>query len=113
LFCGLSDRRVHGQCLRPIIGPIERLLYRIAGVDQEVEQKWYEYAISTVAFGGACLMGFYALPRLQAYLPLNPQAFPGVPPDLAFNIAVSFITNANCRPTVARRPSAIFRRWWA
>jgi hypothetical protein len=40
-------------------------------------------------------MGFYALPRLQAYLPLNPQAFPGVPPDLAFNIAVSFITNAN------------------
>jgi K+-transporting ATPase ATPase A chain len=81
--------------LTPIIGPVEHGLYRIAGVDPEAEQKWFDYAISMVVFGGACLLSLYALLRLQAYLPLNPQAFPGVPPGLAFNIAVSFITNTN------------------
>ena len=81
--------------LTPIIGPVERGLYRVAGVDPEAEQKWFEYAISMVAFGGACMFSLYALLRLQAYLPLNPQGFPGVPPGLAFNIAVSFITNTN------------------
>jgi potassium-transporting ATPase potassium-binding subunit len=81
--------------LTPIIGPLERGLYRLAGVDPDAEQKWFEYAVSMVAFGGACMLSLYALLRLQAYLPLNPQGFPGVPPDLAFNIAVSFITNTN------------------
>jgi K+-transporting ATPase ATPase A chain len=81
--------------LTPIVGPVERGLYRVAGIDPEAEQKWYEYAISMVAFGGACMLSLYALLRLQAYLPLNPQGFPGVPPGLAFNIAVSFITNTN------------------
>ena len=81
--------------LTPIIGPIERGLYRVAGVDPEVEQKWFEYAISMVVFGGACMLSLYALLRFQAYLPLNPQGFAGVPPDLAFNIAVSFVTNTN------------------
>jgi K+-transporting ATPase ATPase A chain len=81
--------------LSPILGPVERALYRLAGVNPEVEQKWPEYAISMVAFGGGCMLALYALLRLQAYLPLNPQGFPGVPPDLAFNIAISFVTNAN------------------
>jgi potassium-transporting ATPase potassium-binding subunit len=81
--------------LTPAFGPVERALYRLAGVDSEVEQKWPEYAISMVVFGGGCMFALYALMRLQAYLPLNPQGFPGVPPDLAFNIAISFITNAN------------------
>ena len=52
--------------LTPIIGPIERLFYRFAGVGPEVEQKWFEYAISMVAFGGACMLSLYALLRLQA-----------------------------------------------
>ena len=81
--------------LKPLLGPIERALYRLAGIDAEAEQEWHEYAISMVLFGGACLFGLYALLRLQGWLPLNPQGFPGVAPDLAFNIAVSFITNAN------------------
>jgi K+-transporting ATPase ATPase A chain len=81
--------------LTPLLGPVERALYRLAGVDPEVEQKWVEYALSMVVFGGGCLFALYALLRLQAYLPLNPQGFPGVSPDLAFNIAISFITNAN------------------
>jgi K+-transporting ATPase ATPase A chain len=81
--------------LTPVLAPVEGALYRLAGVDPALEQKWQEYAISMVVFGGGCLFALYALLRLQAYLPLNPQGFPGVPPDLAFNIAVSFITNAN------------------
>jgi K+-transporting ATPase ATPase A chain len=81
--------------LTPLLSPVERALYRLAGVDPEVEQKWVEYALSMVVFGGGCLFALYALLRLQVYLPLNPQGFPGVPPDLAFNIAISFITNAN------------------
>jgi potassium-transporting ATPase potassium-binding subunit len=81
--------------LTPVVGPIERSLYRVSGVDPEVEQKWHEYAISMVVFGGACILSLYALLRLQGVLPFNPQGFPGVSPDLAFNIAVSFVTNTN------------------
>jgi len=81
--------------LTQIIGPMERALYRLAGVDPDIEQKWHEYAIAMVLFGGVCMFGLYALLRLQGWLPLNPQGFPGVSPDLAFNIAISFITNAN------------------
>ena len=81
--------------LTPLLLPVERAFYRVAGIDAKVEQEWWEYAISMVLFGGACLLSLYALLRLQGWLPLNPQGFPGVPPDLAFNIAVSFITNAN------------------
>ena len=81
--------------LTPILGPIERAFYRAAGVKAKDEQEWDVYAISMVLFGGACMLGLYAILRLQAWLPLNPQGFPGVPPDLAFNIAVSFVTNAN------------------
>jgi len=81
--------------LSPLLAPVERALYRIAGIDEKAEQKWDAYAVSMVLFGGACIFAIYAIMRLQAYLPLNPQRFPNVPPDLAFNIAVSFITNAN------------------
>jgi K+-transporting ATPase ATPase A chain len=81
--------------LTPVVGPIERSLYRVSGVDPEVEQKWHEYAISMVVFGGACILSLYALLRLQGVLPFNPQGFPGASPDLAFNIAVSFVTNTN------------------
>jgi potassium-transporting ATPase potassium-binding subunit len=81
--------------LTPICGPVERAFYRLAGVDPNIEQKWHEYAIAMVVFGGVCMFGVYGLLRLQGWLPLNPRGFPGVPPDLAFNIAISFITNAN------------------
>ena len=81
--------------LTQIIAPVERALYRLAGVDPDIEQKWHEYAIAMILFGGVCMIGLYALLRLQGRLPLNPQGFPGVSPDLAFNIAISFITNAN------------------
>jgi potassium-transporting ATPase potassium-binding subunit len=81
--------------LTPILGPIERAIYWAADVKPKDEQEWDAYAISMILFGGACMLSLYAILRLQAWLPLNPQGFPGVPPDLAFNIAVSFVTNAN------------------
>ena len=58
--------------LTPLLGPVERALYRLAGVDPVVEQKWVEYALSMLVFGGGGLFALYALLRLQAYLPLNP-----------------------------------------
>src|SRR5208283_1253756 len=87
-----SNRRTF---LTPVLGPVERAVYWAAGVTAKEEQEWQDYAISMVLFGGACMLGLYALLRLQAWLPLNPQGFPGVEPGLAFNIAVSFVTNAN------------------
>jgi hypothetical protein len=65
--------------LGPVLAPVERALYRIAGIDEKAEHKWDAYAVSMVLFGGACLFAIYAILRLQAYLPLNPQGFPERP----------------------------------
>jgi len=81
--------------LSPVLGPLERGLLRLAGVRPEDEQHWTGYAFAMLAF---CLIGFlalYAMLRCQAFLPLNPQGLPNVPPDLALNTAISFITNTN------------------
>ena len=76
-------------------GRLEALIYRICGIEPGREMAWSEYAIALLLFNilGALLV--YGLMRLQAYLPLNPQKFPGVSGDTAFNTAVSFITNTN------------------
>jgi len=81
--------------LSPVIGPIERLCYRAAGVDPTREMGWKRYAAAMVLFNAAGLAVVYALQRLQPLLPLNPQHFPAVTPDSAFNTAVSFATNTN------------------
>ncbi len=81
--------------LSPILLPVERGLYRAAGVDDRSEQSWLAYAVAMIAFSVAGFLTLYALQRLQGYLPLNPQHFDGVAPDLAFNTSVSFITNTN------------------
>ena len=81
--------------LTPLAGPVERGFYRLSGINPETEQEWLGYAISMLLFAGACFLALYVMLIGQAYLPLNPQGFAGVPPDLAFNIAISFITNAN------------------
>ena len=81
--------------LSPALGPVERGLYAAAGVDPEAEQGWLAYALSMLAFSVAGLAALYAILRLQLYLPLNPQGFAGMAPDLAFNTAVSFVTNTN------------------
>src|SRR4051794_37559345 len=81
--------------LTPVLGPIERGLYRAAGVDERGEQHWATYALAMLAFNLAGLLLLYGMQRLQHLLPLNPQALPGVAPVLAFNTAVSFTTNTN------------------
>ena len=75
--------------------PIERLLYKLTGIDEEHEMKWTEYAVSMLVFSFVTMMVTYAIERLQHWLPLNPQHLANVAPDLAFNTAASFTTNTN------------------
>lgn len=75
--------------------PIERVLYRLLGVDPAKEQDWKQYTVSMLAFSLVGLLFTYAVLRLQHLLPLNPQGFGPVNPDLAFNTAASFATNTN------------------
>jgi potassium-transporting ATPase potassium-binding subunit len=81
--------------LSPVLAPVERGFYGLAGVSPEREQGWLSYTLAMLAFSAAGFASLYAILRLQAYLPLNPQGFDGVPPDLAFNTAISFLTNTN------------------
>src|SRR6202048_3105903 len=81
--------------LSPVLGPIERGLYRVSGVDEAQEQHWIGYAVAMLAFSFAGFGVLYALQRLQGILPFNPQDQAAVTPDLAFNTSVSFVTNTN------------------
>ncbi len=77
------------------LGGIERGLYRLAGIDPRVEQSWVGYAASLMVFNLAGIAFLFAVLKLQGLLPLNPQGFAGVETLLAFNTAVSFVTNTN------------------
>ena len=81
--------------LDPLMGPLERLIYRLTGVDSSRGMRWTEYAASLVLFSVVSMLVLYAMQRLQGVLPWNPQRLAGVPPDLAFNTAASFTTNTN------------------
>jgi len=81
--------------LDPALRPVERLLYRLLGLNPKKEQDWKQYTLSLLAFSLAGLLFTYAILRLQHVLPLNPQGFGPVSPDLAFNTAASFATNTN------------------
>jgi K+-transporting ATPase ATPase A chain len=78
-----------------VLGPVEKLLYRLGGVKPEAEMKWTAYAAAMLLFNGFGLLAVYAIQRLQHVLPLNPQGLGAVSPDSAFNTAVSFATNTN------------------
>jgi K+-transporting ATPase ATPase A chain len=83
--------------LHPVLRWLEVLTYKVAGVREDVEQRWTQYTASVLAFSIFGFLLVYLLQRAQAYLPFNPQNFgtPNVTPDLAFNTAVSFLTNTN------------------
>ena len=82
--------------LDPVLRPVERLLYRVTGVDENHEMRWTEYAVSMLLFSLVSMIVLYLMERLQGYLPFNPQKFGAVnPPALAFNTAASFTTNTN------------------
>ena len=82
--------------LDPVLRPLERLTYRLTGVDEACEMGWIEYALSMLLFSGVSMLLLYAMMRLQQVLPWNPQHLPAVgPAHLAFNTAASFATNTN------------------
>jgi K+-transporting ATPase ATPase A chain len=81
--------------LSPVVAPLERLVYRVAGIDPAFDQDWKRYTLALLVFNVAGFAFVYLLQRLQGVLPLNPQAFGAVAPDSAFNTAVSFATNTN------------------
>lgn len=81
--------------LSPLLTPIEHVIYRAAGIRTESGQSWQRYTFAMLALNAFGFVLLYALLRLQGALPLNPQGFAGVSPDLAYNTAVSFISNTN------------------
>ncbi|HEY2461946.1 MAG TPA: potassium-transporting ATPase subunit KdpA [Candidatus Acidoferrum sp.] len=81
--------------LDPVLRPVERLLYRVTGVDENSEMRWTEYATAILLFSAVSMALLYLLERVQRWLPLNPQHLTNVTPALAFNTAVSFTTNTN------------------
>ena len=81
--------------LDPVMRPIERLLYRLTGVDEKHEMRWTEYAFTMLLFSGVTMLVLYLIERVQQVLPWNPQHFAAVAPALAFNTAASFTTNTN------------------
>ncbi len=81
--------------LSPILRPVETGFYRLSGIDPDCGQHWTRYALSVLTFSFFYFLVLYAILRLQHFLPFNPQGLPGLPPDLAFNTAVSFLTNTD------------------
>jgi K+-transporting ATPase ATPase A chain len=81
--------------LSPVLGPVERAIYRLSGVDAKKEQHWLTYAFGLLLFHVICFATLYGLMRLQFFLPYNPQGMTGVEPSLALNTAISFTTNTN------------------
>jgi len=81
--------------LSPVLGPVENACYRLSGVDAHEEQSWQKYTLALLAFNLAGFVLLFAILLFQGYLPLNPQKLPGQEWTLAFNTAVSFMTNTN------------------
>jgi K+-transporting ATPase ATPase A chain len=81
--------------LTPVLGPVENVCYRLSGVDPKTEQSWKTYALAMLAFNLAGFVVLFAILLFQGSLPLNPQNMPGMEWSLAFNTAMSFVTNTN------------------
>jgi len=95
---GIFLARVFGRektFFDPALRPVERLLYRITGIDENHEMRWTEYAVAMLLFSAVSMALLYLIERVQTWLPLNPQKLGNVSPALAFNTAVSFTTNTN------------------
>ncbi|HEX3887915.1 MAG TPA: potassium-transporting ATPase subunit KdpA [Phenylobacterium sp.] len=94
--------------LDPVLRPVERLVYAGCGVKPANGQTWLAYAMSFLAFSIASFVVLYLILRFQNYLPLNPQGFAGCSPDLAFNTAISFVTNTNWQAYVPETTLSTF-----
>ena len=91
---GIYLVRVYDGSLR-WLAPVERAIYRIAGIDPNEDQHWTRYAAGVLLFSAASMLLTYIALRLQALLPLNPQGMAALPPRQAFETAASFTTNTN------------------
>jgi K+-transporting ATPase ATPase A chain len=78
-----------------VLRPIEKLIYRLTGIDEKHEMRWTEYAVAMLLFSGVSMAVLYLMERVQKFLPLNPQKFANLEPGLAFGTAASFTTNTN------------------
>jgi K+-transporting ATPase ATPase A chain len=94
--------------LDPVLRPIERLIYRVCGIDDTKETDWKSYGISMLLFSGVSLLLLYLIERTQQWLPLNPQKLANLAPDLAWNTAVSFTTNTNWQSYVPETTMSYF-----
>jgi potassium-transporting ATPase potassium-binding subunit len=95
---GVFMTRVFGRektLLDPVLRPIEKLVYRLSGIDEKREMRWTEYAVAMLLFSGVSMALLYFIERTQKWLPLNPQKFGNLEPGLAFGTAASFTTNTN------------------
>ena len=94
--------------LDPVLRPVERLIYAACGVKPDKGQTWLGYTMALMAFSMASFVVLYLILRFQNLLPLNPQKFAGFSPDLAFNTAISFITNTNWQSYVPETTISTF-----
>jgi len=94
--------------LDPVLKPVERLVYAGCGVKPDRGQGWLAYAMSFLAFSIASFVALYLILRFQDLLPLNPQGFAGLSPDLSFNTAISFVTNTNWQSYVPETTVSTF-----
>jgi K+-transporting ATPase ATPase A chain len=94
--------------LDPVMRPVERLLYRLTGVDETKEMPWTEYAIAMLLFSVVSMVLLYLIQRMQQWLPWNPQHLAAVPTDLAFNTAASFTTNTNWQAYIPETTMSYF-----
>ena len=94
--------------LDPICGPLERGFYRLSGIDADRGQSWPHYGLCLLAFNAAGFLVLFGVLRLQAYLPLNGAHFPNMTPDLAFNVAMGFVTNTGWEPYAGERAASHF-----
>ena len=92
------------------LGLFERAFFRLACVDPSTEQNWFNYALALLHFNLAGVILLFGILLFQGLLPLNPQGFGAVAPDLALNTAVSFVTNTSWQAYAGNRPSAILAR---
>ncbi len=99
--------------LHPALAPVERGFYRLAGVRPEQDQSWLAYALAMLAFNLVGFLVVYAALRLQGALPLNPQGFAGLAPDLALNTAVSFVTNTDWQSYGGESTMSYGSQMWA
>ena len=91
-----------------VLRPLERLIYRVCGIDETKEMDWKGYGLSMLLFSGVSLLILYLIERTQQWLPLNPQKLPNLAPDLAWNTAVSFTTNTNWQAYVPESTMSYF-----